>query len=256
MIENYIGWASHVNKIILSTTNITSGENATKTDNLSSGGKRTTQNTGYIPDKYNVQMEFEWEENAKVYNSDGEVVQELDKNEYQLFMDWYKYQHKFGAIPFEFPKILYSPSSGIKIVDEQFNNREVEYYKITSAVPGQKSGSKVAVNMTWESVYGGAVTIEENEARCNGISYACSTYIDISFSALANTEPVSGLFKVYVDSTEVPIRGFFFDEAGTVRLYFEELSAGSHSITFSMNEYGGLIIYPGDDVSVIVVEGE
>ncbi len=211
MIENYIGWASHVNRVILSSTNITSGENATDTENLSSGGKRTVLKSGYIPDKYNVQMEFEWEQPVKIYNSQGQITQVLDKTEYQLFMDWYKYQHKFGSIPFEFPKIIYSPQSGIRVVDNGYNNREVEYYRITSAVQGQKSGTKVAVNMTWESIYGGSVTIEESEAQCNGVSYACSTYIDISFSALANTEPVSGLFELYVDNTQVPISGFYFD---------------------------------------------
>lgn len=234
MIENYIGWQSYVNKIILSTSTINSGENATVTENLESGGKRTELKGGYISDKYNVVMEFECDE----------LIDSVNKSEYQLFMEWYKYKHKYGSVPFEFPKILYSPQSGITILDNSYNNTAVEYYKITSAVQGQKSGSKIQVNMTWETVYGGITQIEGENASVNGISRATTEFMEISFGSTADTEPISDLFTVYIDDAAVTKTGFYYDGNGTVRIYYagEVTGTESHIVTFAMRSYGNTTI--------------
>lgn len=233
MIENYIGWKSNVNKIILASSTINTGENATISENLEAGGKRTELKGGYIPEKYNINMEFECDE-----------LTTPTKSEFQLFTEWYKYKHKYGSVPFEFPKILYSPQSGITVLDNSYNNTAVEYYKITSAVQGQKSGSKIQVNMTWETVYGGITQIEDEDAAVNGISKATRDYMEISFSSVADTEPTSDLFTVYIDDTKVTKTGFYYDGNGTVRIYYAGavIDTESHTVTFAMNSYGNTTI--------------
>ena len=78
MIENYIGWPTKVSQVILSDTSISMGEEATNTDSLQSGVKRTELKGGYIPDKYSVVMEFEWE---------APLEAGTDKTEYQRFCE-------------------------------------------------------------------------------------------------------------------------------------------------------------------------
>ena len=143
-IENYIGWAVGVNKTILDATTIAVGDNALRTDELESGHKTSVQKSPYTPEKYSVKMSFDW------INPVGTT----GKTEYQLFTEWYKYQHKCGAIPFEFPQIIYSSNTGIPALDPLTQKVEyTEFYRITSAIDGGKSGEHVAITMTWEAVY-------------------------------------------------------------------------------------------------------
>lgn len=241
-VEGYIGWASHVNKVILSDTSLTFGENATDTDELSSGGKKTRLKSSYVPDKFSVVMAFEADDNVSYTDSDGNTVT-LDKTEFQLFVEWYKYKHKYGTVPFEFPKIVYSPQTGIKIYDDNSNSSLVEYYKITSAVEGSKSGTMIQVTMTWESVYGGIVNIASSTPSVKGIEKATTEYIDIVFSEISDTEPTKDLFTLYINDTENDIVGFYFDGAYTARVYFEEIAdSGTYTISFAISDYDGLSV--------------
>lgn len=252
-VEGYIGWASHVNKIILSDSTLTFGENATRSDELEAGGKKTSLKGSFVPDKFAVVMYFEADENVSYTDSDGNVVA-LNKTEFQLFVEWYKYRHKYGTVPFEFPKIVYSPQTGIKVLDDNFNNTLVEYYKITSAVEGSKVGTTIQVHMTWESVYGGVITISTNAPSVKGISKITSKYIDVMFSEVSDTEPTKDYFTLYVDDTETEITGFYFDGAYTARLYFESLESGSHTISFAITDYGGLTVESGTYSESVTVE--
>lgn len=240
MIENYIGWPAGVSKVILSDTSISMGENATNTDNLESGGKRTELKGGYISDKYAVVMEFEWEEPMNDLTH---------KTEYQKFCEWYKYKHKFGSVPFAFPKILYSPQTGITVLDNNTNEPEaVEYYKITSGISNaQRSGSKMRISMTWESVYGGVVDCGTESASLEGsVLELTKNSASITFESLGNdnTEPVPGNFSlVEVDGnteTEIDITGFCYDNSYTVKMWFDDLSSGEHTIKCTIN-YASLV---------------
>lgn len=248
MIDEYIGWSSYVNRVILSESKITSGTEAKIEDSLKSGGKRSELQGAYCPDVYAITMDFEAESPVVLYDTDGHNVATLPKTEYQYFMDWYKYKHKYGTVPFQFPKILYSPQTGIKVVDEHISNivgrnpyeNRMEYYKITSTTEGTKSGSCIRVTMTWQTVYSGSITIEEDSASVNGISEATSNHIDILFDTVADTAPIQNLFTLYIDNVETAISNFYYDGAYTVRLWFNELDTSvSHTITYAMSTYGG-----------------
>lgn len=239
-VEGYIGWASNVNKIILSQSTFNMGEGATKTEELGGGSKKSILSGSFCPDKFSITMEFQADEKVKYKKPDGTTVQ-LNKTEFQLFQEWYKYKHKYGTVPFEFPKIYYSPQSGIKHQDDEYGNTQVEYYKITSAIEGSKVASWVQVKMTWESVYGGVVSVTPSAPVVNGISEATDEYIDISFSEVAEVNPTSALFKVYIDGTEVSKTGFYWDNEYKARIYFSKVS-GSHEVTFSMSDYNGLTV--------------
>lgn len=244
-VQNYIGWPIGVNRIILDATTISIGENALQQDELENGHKESILKSSFIPEKFSVKMSFNW----------IDPVGTTGKNEYQLFMDWYKYKHKCGVIPFEFPNILYSSETGIKIYDEPTDSvRTVQYYKITSSTEGTKSGEEVSVTMTWESVYTGTVTITSPTPAVLDIE-AHSTYLDVNFSDVSDTAPTSTQMTAYYKATNndswtaVTLTGFVFDGTSKARLYYAEKQSGILSI--AINNYSGLNVSVGTFVDDI-----
>lgn len=233
-IQNYIGWPVNVNQIILDSTTISIGDGALRTDELENGHKQSDQRSPYVPERYSVHMSFDW------INEVGNT----GKTEYQLFTEWYKYRHKCGSVPFEFPKILYSSNLGIPALDEHQNIQYTEYYKIISSTEGSKSGEHISVNMTWETVYTGAVTIPTSTPSVAGVT-AKQTYLDISFAPVSDTAPVTSMISVYTrpnessNWTSVPVTGFVFDGTSVARLYYAQQTVG-HQMTIAINNYAGL----------------
>lgn len=238
VVQEYIGWATNVNRIILDSTTISMGENATRSDEMESGYKRTVQKNAFCPDKFSVKMSFDW----------VNKIEGTNKTEYQLFTDWYKYRHKYGAVPFEFPEILYSADTGIWINDSDLNSSyAVEYYKITSAVESAKSGEHVEVTMTWETVYGGVVSIETPLPQVIGIE-ATVEHMDIFFSAVSDTAPVAQDFIVYINSQLTTPSGFHYDGQRTVRIFYQ-LQPELHGTATVAISYAGLSVPAGTYVS-------
>lgn len=238
MIENYIGWPFGVSKVILSDTSISMGEEATNSDSLQSGIKRTELKGGYIPDKYAVVMEFEWE---------SPMSQSDPKTEYQHFCEWYKYKHKFGSVPFVFPKIVYSPQTGIRVLDNPDNDPEyLEYYKITSGISNaQRSGSKMRISMTWETVFGGIVQYTDPALNENNVSVsATAKYVDISISNIpyGTSSPTAGDFTIKIDNQSKAITASYFDDdTGNMRLWYDEVTTeGEHTIDVTVVDYASL----------------
>lgn len=259
-VQDYIGWATGVNRTILDSSNITVGENAIRTDELESGLKRSVKKNAFCPDKFSVKMVFNWTDEVilKTYDNNGNVISETPtgKTEYQLFTEWYKYYHKFGTVPFEFPTILYSQDTGIFVNDWVYSEdrdrrwqvpSNVSYYKITSSVPANKSGECVEVDMTWEVVYSGVISISPDLPEVRDCE-ASEDYLDIHFVALGTTAPTSQMFTVYIDDEEKEITGFYYDGFSTVRLYYEHTLTGD--VTFSMN-YPDYIVAKDDFESQI-----
>lgn len=244
-IQNYIGWPTGVNQVILDSTTISIGEGALRTDELENGHKQSVQKSPYVPEKYQVKMVFDW---VNEVGSTG-------KTEYQLFTEWYKYKHKCGSVPFEFPKILYSSNLGIPTMDAHQNTQYVEYYKITSATEGVKSGECVDVTMTWEAVYTGVVTIATSTPAVATV-VAHQTYLDVIFSEVSDTAPVSSMFSVYTRPnsssswTAVTVAGFVFDGTSTARLYYDQQTIG-HQMTIAINNYSGLTEAQGTHVPTV-----
>ena len=114
-VQNYTGWATGVNRIILDSTSFTFGENALKNDELENGLKRSKKRSAFCPDKFSVKMAFNWVDEVilHTYDAQGNILTDIPtgKTEFQLFTEWYKYQHKYGSVPFEFPRILYSQNT-------------------------------------------------------------------------------------------------------------------------------------------------
>lgn len=258
-IKGYTGWAAYVNRIILDATTITLGENAVLQDTNVSGTRRSMLRGLFVPEKYSVVMEFDWEH----------VNQTTGLTELQMFYEWYKYDHRYGTVPFEFPKILYSPQTGVAGIDERESTgdrkliyNQTEFYKITSTVEGSKRGSDVQVKMTWESVYSGNINvIREPKAITTISANGLEGYVDVLFSHIGSTVPVSSNFNIYIDDslTATAITGSFYDNKNTFRLYFslEPFSASqdeAHELTisYSDNEY----TLPRDTLTCYFVVGD
>ena len=242
-VQEYTGWATGVNRIILDSTSVNVGENALKRDELESGGKRSIQKGNYVPDTYSVTMSFNWIDHVFINGVD------TGKTEFQLFWEWYKYTHKYGEVPFEFPNIVYSQNTGVVIYDTvSAGYQSVEFYRITSAVQGSKSGEDVQVTMTWETVYGGTVSIAPTTPAVYGIE-AHKKYVDITFSTVSDTAPVSSQFTVYVGNSTKTKTGFYYDGNFTVRIYYAETQSGVVSI--AINNYAGLDVSKGTYTSNI-----
>lgn len=234
IINNYIGWSTKVNRVILSDSKITLGSNATISTELENGGVRKALRGGYCPDVYTVVMEFNYE------NKD-----ENGKTELQYFYEWYKYKHKYGTVPFEFPKILYSPMTGIKGKDNE--SVKTEFYTIKDTVEGSRNGSDIRVQMTWESVYGGVINIPDEELSITSIDVKYG-YIDINFNVIPVTIPVSSDFavKVNIDSvfTQVSVVGIFYESGKSLRLYYDT-SLLNKGITYTVELTSSSGIYRG-----------
>ena len=217
-ITGCITWATGVNKTILESSSILVGENATLQEETLSGKKISILKGSFVPTKYSIEMEFDWEKPVR----DG-------KTEYQLFLEWYEYRHKFGTVPFIFPKIIYSPKTGIKIEDEN-TLCEYEYYKIEGPIDGAKYGNSVKVKMTWKSVYTGIISIADPISVMNGILKVTKDYVEVSFSTDSDIEPILSDFSLIIDYTTADIGGFVFDSFEG-RLYFATpLSSGHHRV--------------------------
>lgn len=215
-IAGYTGWCPTVNRVILDSTTITLGENAIKSDELDSGGKRTRLKSDAPSEKYSVTMEFNWIKKD-----------EKGKTELQRFYDWYQYDHRYGSVPFEFPQIIYSPTSGIKVIDDASNVYRSEYYKITSAVEGSKSGESVQIKMTWKTVYGGVVSYTEDSIESGDVLiYPHNGFIDIYFSTLPPVIPPTTSISLSIEKDGVPLEGFstvqgsYFDNSNTLRIFY------------------------------------
>jgi hypothetical protein len=162
----YISWPNNVNKIIIDSTSITVGENATVEDSLEAGGqKKKRLVSANPPDKYNVTMNFD----CVTKGQDGYT-------ELERFYIWYKHIHCYGVNPFEFPAMLINSNrlTGESQEDTEYIVKRIanhdptaklpdnEHYIITSAVEGSKSGNDQQVTMTWETYATDAFTVSGN----------------------------------------------------------------------------------------------
>lgn len=172
-----ISWANLVNTRIIDSTQIIIGEkgyleNASDTENFTERQLTSV----YSPDTFNVVMDFDW---ANKLDDEGNIIEENEdgyedaKSEFDRFVEWYKYDHKRGVNPFEFPSI------------SKFNTKyplKTSQYRITSSLQPQKSGYSMRVSMTWQEVYSGIIsipdstaTIDHIESKENGVLYVIYT---------------------------------------------------------------------------------
>lgn len=231
----YIGFATNVNKIIIDSTSVTVGESATVTDSLETGGqKKRRLVSANPPDKYNVIMAFDFVE------EDADGLTELER-----FYSWLKYEHCYGVNPFEFPAILINSNrqkgesqESIEHIIERIANGDTsarlpdkEYYAITSAVEGNKSGNSLEVKMTWETYATGAFSIPNNNIEVDHIT-AYNGYVDVVQTATPTSEPTTATWPMTINNVSETVIASVFDGDVTTRYYFTpKTTAGSYAVT-------------------------
>ena len=255
----YIGWANHVNKEILDSATITVGEGATVEDSLESGGqKKKRLISANPPDKYSVTMAFNCVD--KNYTPSGATVND-NLTELERFYAWYKHVHCYGTNPFIFPAILINSyrlngesQESIEHIIERIRNGDPtaklpdnEYYIITSAVEGRKSGHHLEITMTWETYATGAYTIPDNEAVIDHIE-AENGCVDIYLTAIPSTEPTIDTWDLYISkdsgtAAEETITAFAYDGNIHAKMYFEEKTvAGTYKAIVDNNESNSFVV--------------
>ncbi len=259
----YIGWANNVNKNILNSTSITVGEGSVITDTAEQGGNKRSRLVCANPsDKYQVTMSFDCV--RKGYNHNGENVGD-NYTELERFWRWYKFSHKYGVNPFEFPAILINSnrSEGMSTEEREYlaarkNNEEPnaspkynpnnvaqrEYYKIVSAVNGSQVGNEVQVTMQWETYATNVITIPAETAEVNKI-IAENGYVDIYFTVPPTTEPVAANFPLLIkkDSDaeqQVYTTLSYYDGDRVFRVYFNpyrtKTAKGTYKVMLKNNK--------------------
>lgn len=243
----YIGWVNNVNKVILDSTSVSVGENAVVQDTLEAGGQKKSRLVSVTtPDKFSVTMEFSF---------DDDSLDENGHTELERFWIWYKYRHCYGVNPFLFPAILINSNrqSGDSVESREhtansINNQyhpeppyteanipDFEYYVITSAVNGSKSGNCLQVTMTWETYATGAYTVPDDTSTIDHFE-AHNGYVDVTLTSIPDTEPTKDTWTATIKKgngsyTSLPFTASFFDGDVSVRLYFTPKStAGTYTV--------------------------
>lgn len=240
----YIGWASNVNKDIIDSTSITVGEGATVEDSLEAGGQKKKRLVSASPaDRYAVTMRFDFVEKG----SDG--LTELER-----FYTWYKYRHCYGVNPFLFPAILINSNrqygesqETVEHIIQRIANGDPtarlpdnEYYIITSAVEGSKSGTDLELNMTWETYATKPFTIPDDISEIDHIE-AENGYIDVSLTFPPTEEPTPITWNVMIskdggEAVPLIIDYCTYDGNINARLYFTP-KTDSGTYTVSIDEF-------------------
>lgn len=237
----YCSWAHNVNKRIIDSSNVTVGDGATVKESLESGGLAKSRLTcSNPPDKYSVTMDFDF--STPIYNG----YTELD-----LFWIWYKDVHKFGTVPFEFPAILLNSNrmaansqSEIANIIARLENGDTtavlpdtEYYCITSALNGQKSGFSQRITMTWETYATGSIQVEIDECEIdtllaeNGILKVILTEEPDPLNIPNSATWSFNISKNGGTATSLNIVSSYYDGANCVYLFFEKQTTGSYVIS-------------------------
>ncbi len=203
----HISWASNVNKTILDSAQVTVGENALKQDSLESNRKKTRLSCSLPPKIFQVTMDFDWLE------KDINNLTEKDR-----FLNWYQYKLKYGANCFQFPSVLLGENKGV-----------TEWYRITSAVQGQKSGNSERFTMTWESVFEGTITIPDVSVSLERVSVNKS-YIELVFTDVPDLYPTTNDVIIKVDNVAITPLSISCNKNRT-RIFISEMASGTRSVS-------------------------
>ena len=255
----YIGWANNVNKEILDSTTISVGDGAAAEDSLESGGqKKRRLVSANPPDKYSVTMAFNCVD--KNLTPSGAVIND-NLTELERFYAWYKHSHCYGTNPFLFPAILINSNrkngesqETIEHIIERIKNGDPtaklpdnEYYIITSAVEGTKSGHHLQINMTWETYATGAYTIPDDTSTIDHIE-AENGCVTVYLTSMPQTEPTIDTWQLSISkdaatAVSETITAFSYDGNVTAKLYFTPKTvAGSYVAYVENNESNAFVV--------------
>ncbi|MBQ0111954.1 MAG: hypothetical protein KBT03_02380 [Bacteroidales bacterium] len=177
-----IGWPVGVNRRILDSTSIVVGDKGYVEDSGDQASFTERRLVSlYAPDTYNVSMDFNWEDK----DENGES--ELDR-----FVKWYKFRHKRGVNPFEFPSISKFNS---------FGATKTCYYTITGPLQLQKSGYCMRVTMAWKEFYSGVIEIPDKVIRPISTQLSVGQVyckLNVSFDGSFDESPLLNAYSIFI----------------------------------------------------------
>ena len=227
-----ISWADNVNQKIVDSTQINIGEGGYIEDKSSNGvASERRLSTLTSPDTFNVVMDFDF---AK---KDINGYSEFDR-----FINWYKFKHRRGTIPFKFPAITRFGIDGpINPVDPFTGEERLCWYKITSGVKPQKSGLAMRCSMTWVEVYSGpGITVIPSTLAMDKMTVQ-NGHIQMFFNHKPAEPIAEEAFTLQyrlttdVDFTDTPITRMVVD--GNRYLFdFDDLEDGTYFIRLNWND--------------------
>lgn len=226
-----IAWAENVNKKILDSTQIKIGEGGYVEDKGENNSvvKERRLTSLYSPDKFEVQMDFNW------LDKDENGMSEFDR-----FVSWYKYVHQRGVKPFWFPSITKFNTRGPieKINPITGEKSSLCQYKILSDIKPVKSGFCFRCSMTWEEVYSGpGVIISKSENipdRLNIENGKVSCFFLYPIEGLTSQDFKIEIRNIVGEFSEVPINDFNI-EKNRADLFFSNLTAGNYFVKITYN---------------------
>ncbi|MBO7123187.1 MAG: hypothetical protein J6V90_07915 [Treponema sp.] len=209
---SYVGWPTKVNRNVLSSTDATVGENATKEDSLETGKKRSKLTVSNAPKKFNVSMRFNYVE------KDSKGLTEKDR-----FWNWYERVLHYSVNEFQFPDLMYG-----------IDSEKLCWYRITGAVNGTKSGLDQEIKMTWESSYEGEIEADEDPVTVSRIE-AVDGAITVFYSGIPAVSPTTNSFgALLIDGVQKQLTGIKYFDGDRCYLYFVKLADGqNHEAHFS-----------------------
>lgn len=223
-----LSWPIGVNRVILSETNLSVGENAVQSDSSENGTDMTALKSSGAPDVYTVSMYFSNDVNDPFYKQFG-------KTEWQTFLDWFKYVTLMGTHPFYFHKIDDPREENV--------NRTAVYKIRSNGLPkGTPEGTYVKCSMTWLEYITDVIEYEEPSPTVDTI-YIVDGTIDLRFIDKPTSVPVKTSFTATMqntttgaDSEEVVINWVDFDGYKSAVLYFDTPSvAGDYLLSLTYN---------------------
>ena len=122
-----LGWPVNVNQIIIDSTTLDLGEGTVEQE-MQNGKTETWLKSSCIPETINVTMDFDF------FEKDENGLTEFDR-----FTRWFKFKHKYGTVPFEFPTIY---KTGREITS-------YSTYKIKGSPKFSKRGLAQRASMVW-----------------------------------------------------------------------------------------------------------
>lgn len=209
-----IGWPLGVNKIIIDSTTLDLGEGTVEND-LEVGQTESWLKSSCIPETINVTMDFDF------FEKDEDGLSEFDR-----FNRWFKFVHKYGTVPFEFPTIYKTGRE----------TKSLSTYRIKKSPSYQKRGLCNRASMVWEEVFKEIINIPNVET-----SIVQGYAENGTFSIILNQTPATSIttdsFKthLYKNDQEIPLEILSIETDGAVIGYsFNPLNeSGVYTITVS-----------------------
>lgn len=209
-----IGWALNVNKDVIDSTTLDLGEGVIETE-TETGKVDTYLKSSCVPEVINITMDFDF------FEKDENGLTEFDR-----FCRWFKYEHKYGSVPFEFPTIYRTGEDALK---------KLSVYRIKKSPTFSKRGYQQRASMVWEEVFKEMISIPDSVVLIQG-GYVENGKLHIELNEPLNKSPATGMFDITFYKNEAVVSNSISDvtaDGASLDFYFNELPAGRYQIYVS-----------------------